>query len=88
MENGTQQFNPFHGTAQEHLDWCVYRAMEYADAGDMAGAWASFASDVTKHDGTAHIARHEFFALTMLGGFENTPAKLRKFFSGWAVSQS
>lgn len=39
-------------TARGHLDWCVERAMEYANRGDMTSAWASFGSDVLKHEGT------------------------------------
>jgi len=61
--------------------------MEYADRGDMTNAWASFGSDVTKHKGTAHIARHEFFALNMLWQTQRGDGakEFRDFISGWAV---
>lgn len=87
--NSTQPtFNPFRGTAQEHLDWCVYRAMEYADAGDMPQAWASLLSDVGKHEGTAHIGTDSFSAMAMVSGLYNDPVSFRKWATGWNVSQS
>lgn len=30
----------------EHLEWAKGRALELLDAGDIGGAWASFASDM------------------------------------------
>jgi hypothetical protein len=33
----------------EHLKWCKQRAREYLDAGDLANAVASMASDMRKH---------------------------------------
>lgn len=73
-------------TGREHLAWCVERAMEYANRGDMAQAWASFASDVTKHEATAYIAGHELFAMVMVSGIHNTPRDFEHFIGGWAVS--
>lgn len=63
------------GTAKEHLAWCIERAMEYAGAGDMANAWASFGSDVSKHDGTAYIARHELFGMRCCGRSRPVPGR-------------
>jgi len=67
------------------MDWCVERAMQYASAGDMSNAWASFIQDVKLHPGTEYIASHELLALTMFGGFEDTPDKFKRFITGWAV---
>lgn len=74
------------GTAREHLDWCVERAMEYANRGDMTNAWASFSSDVTKHDGTKHIVVHELYGMALFSGLYNSPDQFRDFISGWAVA--
>ena len=72
-------------TGREHLNWCVERAMEYADAGDMPNAWASFGSDVRKHEATAHIVFDPLFGAAMFSGSYDDPRKFRDFISGWAV---
>jgi hypothetical protein len=36
-------------TRDEHLAWCKRRALEYVDAGDLAHAIASMASDLKTH---------------------------------------
>lgn len=74
-------------TAREHMDWCVERAMEYADAGDMTNAWASFGSDCLKHDGTAHIPSDLLFGMEMLRQIQVGAGarEFRDFISGWAV---
>jgi hypothetical protein len=74
-------------TAREHLDWCVERAMEYANRGEMVTAWASFASDCTKHEGTRHIATDLLFGMEMVRQVQ-TSAGVRdfeQFISGWNV---
>jgi hypothetical protein len=72
-------------TAREHLDWCIGRAMEYADRGDWVNAWASFASDVGKHDGTSHIGGHPLLGMAMLSGRYDRTALFREFITGWNV---
>lgn len=72
-------------SAREHLDWCIERAMVYADMGDMPNAWASFGSDCLNHEGTAHIPGHELYGMAMLSGVYDQPAAFREFLSGWAV---
>lgn len=39
---------------REHIDWCKKRALEYVDDGDLTNAYASFMSDMSKHDETAN----------------------------------
>lgn len=75
-------------TGREHLDWCIQRAMEYANRGDMVNAWASFASDVGKHEGTEHISGHPLLAMEMLRQVQVGAGaeEFRRFISGWAVS--
>ena len=36
-------------TRDEHLEWCKERARVYLDAGDLANAVASMASDMEQH---------------------------------------
>ncbi len=72
-------------TAKEHLDWCIERAMEYANAGDMTNAWASFISDTRKHEGTEHISFHDLTGMMMISGHANTPSTFKKFIEGWNV---
>lgn len=71
---------------REHLQWCVERAMEYANRGDMPTAWASFASDVTKHERTEWIAGHTLFGMAMFSGLYDDPKGFRDFVSGWWVA--
>jgi hypothetical protein len=75
-------------TAKEHLDWCVERAMEYANQGDMPQAWASFGSDCLKHEGTAHIPSHLLYGMEMLRQVAAGAGarQFRDFVSGWAVA--
>lgn len=73
-------------TRQEHLDWCKQRAFEYIEAGDLNGAFSSFASDVTKHHETENISQTVQmlgFPLLMMGAL-NTPSKMRKHIEGYS----
>ena len=73
-------------TAKKHLDWCVERAMVYAELGEWPNAWASFGSDVRKHPGTEHIVSHSLLGMAMVSGLYDTPTAFRRFISGWTVS--
>lgn len=74
-------------SAKEHLEWCISRAMEYADRGDMVQAWASFGSDVGNHKGTEHIRYHPLFGMEMLRQVQVGAGarEFKSFISGWAV---
>ena len=39
-------------TAEEHLEWCKKRALEYVEAGDLVNAATSMGSDLDKHPET------------------------------------
>lgn len=70
-------------TRQEHLEWCKQRALEYCDLGDVNQAFASMGSDLGKHPQTAnHIAIQLGMSLLM-GGYLNTPARMREFINGF-----
>ena len=53
-------------TAREHLNWCVRRAMEYFDSGDLKNAKMSYLSGVSKHPGTSWIQRDPFITPMIL----------------------
>ena len=72
-------------TAKEHLEWATERALEYFDADEHAGAIASFISDVGKHDGTAHIQRHEFTLMLLEDGYSRGRQAFRDSMLGFAV---
>jgi hypothetical protein len=70
-------------TRGEHLAWCKQRALEYVDAGDLKGAFASMGSDLNKHPETeGHIAVGLGMML-MIGGHLNTASEMRKFIEGF-----
>jgi hypothetical protein len=66
-------------TRQEHLDWCKQRALEYCDAGNVSEAFASMASDLSKHDETRDHAGIQLGMMQLVAGFLNTPNKMRHF---------
>lgn len=66
-----------------HLEWCKKRAFEYCDRGDIGQAFASFASDMAKHDETKdHIAIGLGMQMLM-GGLLRYPHEMRKFIEGF-----
>ncbi len=71
-------------TRHEHLEWCKQRALEYVDAGDLAGALGSFNSDMAKHPETAnHIALGMGMMLVM-GGHLSTKNQMSKYINDFA----
>ncbi len=72
-------------TRQEHLEWCKQRALEYVDAGDLQGAFASFASDTSKHPETADVKQTvlNLGAMSLFGGLLDTPQKMREHILGY-----
>lgn len=68
---------------QEHLEWCKNRALVYIEAGDLNQAYASMASDMSKHSGTAgHLALGLGMQLLMIGQL-STPEAMRNFILGF-----
>jgi hypothetical protein len=69
-------------TAKEHYDWCVKRAEEYLDNGDLENAFASFGSDMRKNPETEKV----LINLMPLGLFEvmnGSVEGLRRFIKGF-----
>lgn len=67
---------------QEHLDWCKRRALAHCDAGNLTMAFASFASDLSKHPMTENQPAIQLGLMLMLGGHLNTAQKMRDFITG------
>lgn len=74
------------GTARDHLNWAVKRALTYFDMGDIPNAIASFTSDLNKHDGTRWIIEHPLYLPMMMMDSERGRAAFEKSMTGWAVA--
>jgi hypothetical protein len=70
------------GTASEHLLWAKQRAREYLDRGDSSSAWASFVSDLRKHDELRDHAGIELGLLLLIGGHLSTVGAMRDHIEG------
>lgn len=70
-------------TRQEHLDWCKQRALEYCDNGDAVNAWASMASDMSKHEETENHAALQLGMMMLMSGHLNSVPEMRKFIQGF-----
>jgi len=66
----------------DHLHWAKTRALEYVEAGDLAGACASFLSDLGKHPQIDPSAARTVYGIEALTGGLNTAAKVRHFIEG------
>ena len=69
----------------EHLQWCKDRALEYVRTGNNQEAFASFASDLGKHDETddaRQLCTHLGMPMLMMGHL-NTPDQMTKFIEGF-----
>jgi len=70
-------------TRKEHLNWCKQRALQYVNMGDLNQAFASMASDLSKHPETAGHAAMGLGAMLLLGGHLGTAYKMREFIEGF-----
>ncbi len=69
-------------TRQEHLEWCKQRAMEYCNNGDTQQAFASFISDLGKHEETSNHLVIELGMTLMLSGNLSSQAEMKRFIEG------
>ena len=68
----------------EHLQWCKDRAIEILDTdGDIAQAYASFGSDMSKHPETQNHGAIQLGVMMMFDGQLNTIEEMRKFINGF-----
>lgn len=71
-------------TRAERIEMARQRALEYADAGDLAQAHASLVADLTKSEDTAEVAVEIGTAgmARMIDGDLSTPAEMRRWIEG------
>lgn len=69
-------------TRQEHLKWAKDRAIEYANRGDITGAWGSLVSDLNKHKETRGHDAILLGSQLVISGHLNTAEKMREFIDG------
>lgn len=70
-------------TRAEHLQWCKDRAIEILDTGDVGQSFASFASDMSKHDDTKGHSALELGVMMMFGGQLSGVDEMKKFIEGF-----
>lgn len=69
---------------EEHLQWCKDRALDILDeTGDVGQSYASFASDMNKHEETQNHSALELGVMMMFGGHLSTPEEMRKYIEGF-----
>jgi hypothetical protein len=70
-------------TRAEHLAWCKERALAYVDTGDTTNAYASMASDLSKHPETDGHPAIQLGMMLMMSGHLGTAPKMREFINGF-----
>ena len=70
-------------TRTEHMNWAKARAIEYVDAGKVSEAFASMASDLSKHTETADHKAIEIGTLMLLIGMLNSEQEMRNFINSF-----
>lgn len=67
----------------EHLAWAKSRALDYVAQGDLQQAFASFVSDMRKHDDLAKHSALELMANLFYAGHLSSGAEMRKYIEGF-----
>ena len=67
----------------EHLQWCKDRANEYVENGDLPQAFASFQSDMRKHEETNTHSALELGSMLLLGGHLSTVKQMKDWINGF-----
>lgn len=67
----------------EHLQWCKDRALEYIEAGDLNGSFASFSSDMTKHPETVTHSALPLGNKMFFAGFLSSAREMTKWIQGF-----
>lgn len=68
-------------TRAEHLQWCKDRAIE--ELPDVQNAFASFHSDIRKHDETRDHVALQMMSQMFFGGNLSTSAQMKEFIEGF-----
>lgn len=66
----------------EHLQWSKERAIEYVDNNDLQQAFASFQSDMSKHNETSDHLALEMGTMLLLGNHLSTQKEMRDWILG------
>lgn len=66
-------------TRKEHLEGAKKRALEHIEEGNLNNCWASFVSDLSKHEETRDHAALELGTIMLAGGHLSTKESLEKF---------
>lgn len=67
----------------EHLQWCKDRALEYVENDDTNQAFASFMSDMGKHEETEGHKALDLGMTLLLGGHLSTPQQMKEWIIGF-----
>lgn len=70
-------------TRQEHLKWAKDRALEYVAQDDVAAAWASFSSDMCKHEELRSHPALRLVSQMVFGGRVTTADQIRREIDGF-----
>lgn len=68
---------------QEHLEWCKQRALEYLDKGEKENAFASFQSDMLKHEETANHLALQMGTMLLMTGNLKSDYEIRNWITGF-----
>jgi hypothetical protein len=69
-------------TRAAHLAWCKQRALEYINQGDLANAFASLTSDLSKHPDTENHLAISLGMRLLVAGHLTTAEAMRTFING------
>lgn len=67
----------------EHLNWCKERALQYVNIGDLQQAFASFQSDMTKHDETTNHIGLKSGIMLMISGHLANKSEMERWIVGF-----
>lgn len=67
----------------EHLQWCKDRANACVDRGKIKEAYASMASDMSKHEDTEGHSAIGLGMMMLMNGHLDAPDEMRKFINGF-----
>lgn len=68
---------------EDHLQWCKERAIKYVDNNDLKNAFASFQSDMGKHEETAHHMALQMGTMLLLSGNLDNDHQMREWINGF-----
>lgn len=67
----------------DHLEWCKKRANEYVEKDDLKQAFASFQSDMSKHEETANHLALEMGTMMLIAGHLETQKQMENWINGF-----